>query len=211
MLGSMAEAVGTHPSDGRPMVLVETRAEWRAWLERNHDSKGMWLVSWKKATGRPFIPYPEKVDEALCFGWIDSRTNRLDDERAMQLFTPRRPKSPWSRINKEKVARLSEQGLMAPAGERMVETAKANGSWTVYDEIENIVIPSDLAASLAEDERARGFFERFPDSSKKAILWWIKTAKRPETRAGRIAETVGAAAQNRMANHFAGRDAGPGA
>ncbi len=96
----------------------------------------------------------------------------------MQLFTPRRPKSPWSRINREKVARLSAQGLMAPAGMRMVEAA-------------------------------RGFFERFPDSSKKAILWWIKTAKRPETRAGRIAETVSAAAQNRMANHFAGRDAGP--
>ena len=207
----MTEAVGTHPSDGRPMVLAETRAEWRAWLERNHESKGAWLVSWKKATGRPFIPYPETVDEALCFGWVDSRPNKLDDERAMRLFTPRQPKSPWSRLNKEKVARLSEQGLIAPAGERMVETAKANGSWTVYDEIENIVIPSDLAASLAEDERARGFFERFPDSSKKAALWWIKTAKKPETRAGRIAETVRAAAQNRMANHFAGRDAGPGA
>ncbi len=207
----MTEAVGTHPSDGRPMVLAETRAEWRAWLERNHESKGAWLVSWKKATGRPFIPYPETVDEALCFGWVDSRPNKLDDERAMRLFTPRQPKSPWSRLNKEKVARLSEQGLMAPAGERMVETAKANGSWTVYDEIENILIPSDLAASLAEDERARGFFERFPDSSKKAVLWWIKTAKRPETRAGRIAETVRAAAQNRMANHFARWDAGPGA
>ena len=207
----MTALIGTHPSDGRPMVLAETRAEWRAWLERNHESKGAWLVSWKKATGRPFIPYPETVDEALCFGWVDSRPNKLDDERAMRLFTPRQPKSPWSRLNKEKVARLLEQGLMAPAGERMVETAKANGSWTVYDEIENIVIPSDLAASLAEDERARGFFERFPDRSKKAILWWIKSAKRPETRAARVAETVVAAAQNRMADHFAGRDAGPGA
>ncbi len=205
----MAEVIGTHPSDGRPMVLVETRAEWRAWLEQNHDSKGVWLVSWKKATGKPFIPYPEKVDEALCFGWIDSRTNRLDDERAMQLFTPRRPKGPWSRLNKEKVARLSAEGLMAPAGMRMVETAQANGSWTVYDEIEEVFVPPDLAEALAENETAQGSFERFPDRSKKAILWWIKTAKRPETRAGRIAETVSAAAQNRMANHFAGRDAGP--
>lgn len=185
-------------------MLVETRAEWRAWLEENHDSKGAWLVSWKKATGRPFIPYPETVDEALCFGWIDSRPNRLDDERAMRLFTPRRSKSLWSRLNKEKVARLSAEGLMAPAGERMVETAQANGSWTVYDEIEDVVIPADLADALAEDETAQGFFECFPESSKKAILWWIKTAKRPETRAGRIAETVSAAAQNRMANHFAG-------
>ena len=190
------------------MVLAETRAEWRAWLEQHHDSSGAWLVSWKKATGRPFIPYSEKVDEALCFGWIDSRTNRLDEERAMQLFTPRRPRSPWSRLNKQKVARLSAEGLMTPAGERMVETAKANGSWTVYDEVEEVVVPPDLAAALANDEAARGFFERFPESSKKAILWWIKTAKRPETRAARIAETVRAAAQDRMADHFGGRDAG---
>ncbi len=127
----------------------------------------------------------------------------------MQLFTPRRPKSPWSRINREKVARLSAEGLMAPAGVRMVETAQANGSWTVYDEIEEIVVPPDLGAALVDNETAQEFFERFPESSKKAILWWIKTAKRPETRAARIAETVSAAAQNRMANHFAGRDAGP--
>ena len=208
----MAEVIGAHPSDGRPMVLAETRAEWRAWLEQNHDSKGAWLVSWKKATGRPFIPYSETVDEALCFGWIDSRRNKLDEERAMQLFTPRRPKSPWSRINKEKVARLSAQGLMAPAGMRMVETAKTNGSWTVADEIEEIVVPSGpQRVRWRRTRRHSGFFERFPESSKKAVLWWIKTAKRPETRAARIAETVSAAAQNRMANHFAGRDAGPGA
>ncbi|MDE2837670.1 MAG: YdeI/OmpD-associated family protein [Chloroflexota bacterium] len=204
----MPEVIGTHSSDGRPMVLVETRAEWRAWLEENHGSTGAWLVSWKKATGRPFIPYPETVDEALCFGWVDSRPNRLDEERAMRLFTPRKPKSPWSRLNKEKVARLSTQGLMAPAGMRMVATAQANGSWTVYDEIEDLVIPPDLAAALAEDRAAQWFFERFAESSKKAILWWIKAAKRPETRAARIAETVRAAAQNRMADHFAGRDAG---
>ena len=208
MLTTMPEVIGTHSSDGRPMVLVETRAEWRAWLEENHGSTGAWLVSWKKATGRPFIPYPETVDEALCFGWVDSRPNRLDEERAMRLFTPRKPKSPWSRLNKEKVARLSTQGLMAPAGMRMVATAQANGSWTVYDEIEDLVIPPDLAAALAEDRAAQWFFERFAESSKKAILWWIKAAKRPETRAARIAETVRAAAQNRMADHFAGRDAG---
>lgn len=204
IITGMAEVIGAHPSDGRPMVLVEARAEWRAWLEQNHNSKGAWLVSWKKATGRPFIPYPETVDEALCFGWVDSRPNRLDEELAMRLFTPRKPRSPWSRLNKEKVARLSAEGLMAPAGMRMVETAQANGSWTVYDEIEDVVIPPDLADALAEDETAPGFFERFPESSKKAILWWIKTAKRPETRAARIAETVSAAAQNRMADHFAG-------
>ena len=206
----MPDVIGTHPSDGRPLVLVETREQWRAWLEQHHDSKGAWLASWKKATGRPFVPYAETVDEALCFGWIDSRPNKLDDERAMRLFTPRNPKSPWSHINKEKVAQLSAQGLMAPAGMRMVEAAKANGSWTVYDEIEDIVTPVDLAAGLAADEAARDLFERFPESSKKAILWWIKTAKKPETRAARISETVRMAAQDRMANHFAGRDSGAG-
>ena len=186
------------------MVLAETRAEWRAWLEQHHDSSGAWLVSWKKATGRPFIPYPETVDEALCFGWIDSRPNRLDDERAMRLFTPRRPRSPWSRLNKQKVVRLSAEGMMAPSGMRMIETAKANGSWTVADEIEEVIIPADLADALAEDETAQGYFDRFPDRSKKAILWWIKTARRPETRAARITETVRAAAQNRMPDHFGG-------
>ncbi len=114
-----ADQIGTHPSDGRPLVLMETREEWRAWLERNHDSKGGWLVSWKKATGRRFVPYPEAVDEALCFDWIDSRPNKLDGQRAVRLFTPRKPKSAWSRINKEKVARLSTQELMAPAGMRI--------------------------------------------------------------------------------------------
>ena len=206
----MIGEIGTHPSDGRPLVHAETREEWRAWLAQHHeDSGGAWLVSWKKATGRPFVPYPETVDEALCFGWVDSRPNRLNEERAMRLFTPRNPKSPWSRINKEKVARLTEQGLMAPAGNRLVEAAKANGAWTVYDEVEALVIPPDLAAALAESEAARAFFERFPDSSKKNILWWIKTARKPETRAARVSKTVELAAENRMANHPKGRDRGP--
>lgn len=103
----MTGKIGTHPKDGKPLLLVETQDEWRGWLEGNHEeSSGVWLVSWKKATGKPFVPFMDAVDEALCFGWVDSRINRLDEERAMRLFTPRNPKSPWSRINKEKVARL---------------------------------------------------------------------------------------------------------
>lgn len=206
----MIAEIGTHPSDGRPLLHGETREEWRAWLEQHHeDSGGAWLVSWKKATGRPFVPYTETVDEALCFGWVDSRTNRLDEERGMRLFTPRNPKSGWSRINREKVAGLTEQGLMAPAGNRMVETAKSNGAWTVYDEIEDLVVPPDLAAALAESEAAEAFFERFPNSSKKNILWWIKSAHRPETRAGRVSRTAELASENRLANHPKGRDQGP--
>ncbi len=201
---------GTHPIDGRPLVHAETPAEWRTWLEENHDdTNGVWLVSWKKAAGRPFIPYPDSVDEALCFGWVDSRPNRLDDERAMRLFTPRNVKSPWSRINKGKVERLTAEGRMAPAGLRAVEAAKENGAWDIYDEVEDLVIPHDLASALAEDPEADACFQRFPGSSRKNILWWIKSARKPETRSQRVSETVRLARENRMANHPVGRDAGP--
>ena len=206
----MQAEIGTHPSDGRPLLHVETQEEWRTWLDRNHeDSRGVWLVSWKKATGKPFVPYTKTVDEALCFGWVDSRTNRLDDERAMRLFTPRNPSSQWSRINKGKIARLTEQGRMAAAGVRMVESAKRNGSWTRADEIEDLVIPPDLASELAKNDTAQACFENFSKSAKKNILWWIKTARKPDTRAARISKTVQLAEENRMANHPKGRDKGP--
>ena len=206
----MISEIGAHSSDGRPLLQVETSEEWHGWLERNHDgSSGVWLVSWKVAAGKPLVAYGDAVDEALCFGWIDSRVNTLDDERAMRLFTPRNPKSGWSRINKDKVARLMREGRLAEAGARAVATAQANGSWTLYDEIEDLVIPPDLASALADNETAGARFARFPASSKKNILWWIKSARKPETRAARIARTVELAAENRMANHPAGRDGGP--
>ena len=191
---------------------METQEEWREWLEQNHETlDGVWLVSWKKATGKPFVPYAESVDEALCFGWVDSRPNTLDEERSMRLFTPRNPKSPWSRINKEKVERLTAQGRMATAGIHLVETAKANGAWTVYDEIKDQVIPPDLASALAENETARAFFDNFPASARNNTLWWIKSARRPETRAARISKTFELASENRMANHPKGPDRGPAA
>ena len=206
----MTTVIGTHPKDGKPLLLVETQEEWRIWLERNHDeSSGVWLVSWKKATGRPFVSFTDVVDEALCFDWVDSKINKLDEERAIRLFTPRNPKSPWSRINKAKVARLVEQGRMASAGMRLVEGAKKDGSWNIYDEIEELVIPQDLASALADKAPAGSHFKNFPNSSKKNILWWIKSARRPETRSSRIAKTVAMAVDNRMANHPAGRDKGP--
>ena len=128
-------------------------------------------MSWKKAAGRPFVSYTDSVDEALCFGWVDSRPNRLDERRAMKLFTPRNPKSPWSRINKGKATRLMEGDRMAAAGIRSMEEAKANGASTVYDEIEDLTIRPDLASALANNERAGAFFEDFPDSLKKNTLW----------------------------------------
>ena len=197
-----------HHEDGRPLLHVETIEEWRAWLEVNHaDPKGVWLVSWKKPTGKPFVPYSDTVDEALCFGWIDSRPNKLDEERALRLFTPRDPKSPWSRINKRKVERLMRDDRMTDSGLSIVNAAKSNGAWTTYDEVEDLTIPPDLASAL--DGSAAAFFQSFPNSAKKNILWWIKTAKKPETRAARIEKTVRLAAQNQMANHPAGRDKGP--
>ncbi len=206
----MIAELGNHQSDGRPLVQVEDREEWRSWLAGNHEeASGVWLVSWKKATGRPFVAYTDAVDEALCFGWVDSRPNKLDESRAMRLFTPRNPKSPWSRINKAKVHRLTERGRMAPAGMRSVEAAKANGAWTVYDKIEDLVIPPDLASALDGNDEAMAYFKNFPESSQKNILWWIKTAVKSETRAARVSATVELAAQNRMANHPKGSDIGP--
>ena len=160
----MIGEIGTHPKDGKPMLLVEAQEEWRAWLKVKHEeSSGVWLVSWKKATERPYVPFSDVVDEALCFGWVDSKINRLDEERAMRLFTPRNLKSPWSRINKEKVARLVEDGRMAAAGMRLVEGAKVDGSWNTYDEIEDLVVPPDLASALGKnDSHGRGLFHGLP-------------------------------------------------
>jgi len=137
----MIQEIGAHPSDGRPMLLVESRGAWRVWLEQFHvSSPGIWLVSWKQATGKPFVPYGETVDEALCFGWIDSRVNTLDDERYMRLFTRRNPKSPWSRVNKDKATRLMREGRMAEAGASVIAAAQSNGAWTVYDDIEALAL-----------------------------------------------------------------------
>ncbi len=142
------------------------------------------------------------MEEALCFGWVDSRPNKLDDERYMQLFSPRKPKSPWSKLNKQRVEKLIEQGLMTPAGLEKIEAAKQNGMWGIYDDIEALTVPQDLKEALAADETAKTNFEAFSDSSKKNILWWIESAKRPETRAKRIEETVELAAKNIKANHY---------
>ncbi len=176
---------------------AEDRAAWRAWLERNHaTSPGVWLIYDKQASGQPRVPYDEAVEEVLCVGWVDSRPNKLDDERYMQLFSPRKPKSPWSKLNKERVARLTRQGLMTPAGLAVVAAAKRDGSWDAYDEIEALQTPEDLADALSANDAARRHFEAFGASSKKQILWWIASARRAETRQKRIARIVAAAGQN---------------
>jgi uncharacterized protein YdeI (YjbR/CyaY-like superfamily) len=188
-------------AEGYERVHAETRPEWRRWLAANHaGSPGVWLVSWKTVTGKPAVGYAESVEEALCFGWIDSLNRTIDDERTQQLFTPRRPGSRWSRSNKERIERLLADGLIEPAGLAAIEAAKASGAWTALDDVENLVVPDDLAAAFAAQPGAAEHWEAFPPSVRRAILVWILDAKRPETRARRIAETASEAAAGRRAN-----------
>jgi uncharacterized protein YdeI (YjbR/CyaY-like superfamily) len=173
------------------------RQVWRSWLATNHRTAiDVWLVYYKVRSGKPSVQYAEAVKEALCFGWIDSKVKSLDAERYQQIFTPRKPKSVWSKLNKQYIEELLQQGLMTAAGIEKIEQAKQDGSWTSLDEIEALVIPTDLADALSVDETARRNFASFSNSAKKTIFYWISSAKRPETRAERIAKTVAAATVN---------------
>jgi uncharacterized protein YdeI (YjbR/CyaY-like superfamily) len=182
-----------------------TRAEWRAWLTAHHaDTQGVWLVSWKAATGRPRVSYDDAVSEALAFGWVDSLPRRLDTERTMLYFSRRKPTSAWSRPNKKRVDELRRQGLMTEAGERVIAEATRNGAWSRLDDVENLVEPDDLVAALAGTDSARVNWDAFPPSARRGILEWIVQAKRPDTRARRVAETARLAAQNIRANQWRG-------
>lgn len=181
-----------------PLLEPADRAEWRAWLEQHHaTSSGVWVAVGKKGGTRTTLTYEELVQEALCFGWIDGVVNRLDADRFKQRLTPRRPGGTWSRSNKERVARLIEQGLMTPAGLAAVEAAQANGSWKLLDDVDDLVVPDDLAAALETVPAAASFFAGLSPSPKKLILYWIGSAKRPQTRARRIEQTLQAAAEGR--------------
>ena len=184
-------------------VHAKSRVEWRKWLEKNHTrNEGIWLISYKKAIGKLRVDYDESVEEALCFGWIDSKRNKLDDERTMLWFAPRRAGTGWSKLNKDRVQKLIKAKWMAPAGLAKVNAAKKDGSWNALDSVEALEIPSDLAEAFSKNETARGYFEAFPRSVKRAILVWISNAKKPETRAKRIEETVTKAEQNIRANQL---------
>ena len=187
--------------DGRPIVHPKSRKGWRLWLSRNHGrSQGVWLAAYRKETGKPRVEYEEAVEEALAFGWIDSKSVRLDDERSLIWMCPRKPASGWSRSNKERVERLERDGLMTDAGRAAIEAAKRNGSWSLLDSVEALEEPDDLAAALNASPAARANFDAFPPSARKVILTWIATAKREETRRKRIEETARLAAENARAN-----------
>ena len=186
--------------DDYQRVEVTSRAQWRGWLAENHQqSVSIWLVTYKKHAGATYLSYDAVVEEALCFGWIDSVPRKLDADRTMLLLSPRRAKSPWSKLNKERVAKMAAAGQMTAAGDAKIEQAKADGSWTFLDDVEALVIPPDLAAALAANGRAKELFEAFSPSSKRGILQWIKTAKRAETRQKRIEKTAAMAAENKKA------------
>jgi uncharacterized protein YdeI (YjbR/CyaY-like superfamily) len=171
------------------------RAGWRRWLGANHvRSKGVYLASWRRGSGRTSVSYEEAVEEALCVGWVDSTGRNVDDARSIQWFSPRRARSAWARSNKERVARLTASGLMLPAGLAAVEHAKRNGMWTLLDDVEDLVVPDDLGSALATAPGARANWDTFPKSARRTMLAWVVQAGRPETRAKRIAAIAEGAA-----------------
>lgn len=173
------------------------RQEWRNWLKDNHEySEGIWVIYYKKGSKKPTVSYDDAVEEALSFGWIDSTANTLDEERYMQLFTPRKPKSTWSRINKQRVEKLMKLGMMTPAGLEKIEIAKKNGSWSMMDDVEDLIVPDDLEIEFRKNKKARINYNNFSNSVKKQILWLIISAKRPETRKRRIEKVIKALEKN---------------
>lgn len=179
------------------MIEPQSRAEWRQWLAEHHGtSPGIWLIWRKKRGGAQPLTLDEAVQEALCFGWIDSRLQPLSREKSALKFTPRKPGSTWSRLNKKRVESLIAGGLMTGAGQRAIDAAQQDGSWSMLDSIEELRVPQDLEQALAASPDARKNFDALTPSAKKNALWWIESAKRPQTRALRVAQTVRLAAQN---------------
>ncbi len=184
-------------------IFPKTIQEWRDWLEENHDqNESIWLILPKKESGLDGLTLEEAVDNALCFGWIDSLPNKVDDKKYKLRMSPRGPKSNWSRVNKQKIARLEKAGLIAEPGYEMVRIAKENGTWNALDDVENLIVPSDLQEELSKYRNAAANFEAFPRSVKRGILEWIFNAKRDTTRQKRIQETAKLAEKNIRANQY---------
>lgn len=169
----------------------KSRTDWRKWLEENHQSKqSVWLVYFRVSTKITSLRWSEAVDEALCFGWIDSTKKTIDEERYMQYFSKRKPNSIWSKINKDKVDYLILNNLMQEAGYKAIEIAKRNGSWSILDEVEALVIPEDLKKEFDKREGSLEYYESLSKSAKKILLGWVALAKRAQTRQKRIIEVA---------------------
>lgn len=181
----------------------QSQTDWRQWLEKNHQSeKSVWLIYYTKKSNVPSLSWSEAVDEALCFGWIDSTKKKIDDFSFMQFFSKRKPKSNWSKINKQKVQQLVESNKMAKAGYESIETAKQNGYWTILDEVEELLIPSDLEIAFKKYKGSKDYFLSLSKSIRKMIIGWVALAKRQETRQKRIDEIIESAAQHLKPKHL---------
>ena len=179
------------------------KTEWRKWLELNHNNKNaVWLIFHKKKSPNYNLSWSESVDEALCFGWIDSTKKTIDSEQYKQYFTKRKAKSNWSKVNKDKVKTLIDQGLMEAAGHKSIEIAKENGSWTILDAVEALIIPQDLKEELINYKGSMEYFDSLSKSAKKILLYWVVSAKRKETRQKRILEIAENARKNLKPKQF---------
>lgn len=177
---------------------VKNRRDWRDWLQVNNESKKeIWLIYYKKHTGKPRIPYVDAVEEAICFGWIDSTVKRVDEEIYVQKFTPRKSRSLWSVLNKERAEEMIQTGLMTQAGLEKIEEAKKNGRWEeAYSSKKRVEIPDDLSKALKSDQEANRNFKNFADSYKNNYINWINHAIKEETRLRRIKEVVKRSSKN---------------
>lgn len=186
----MASDSSTQPAD-LPVLLFRDAAEWERWLEAHAEAPGLWLKIAKKDSGVASVNYQEALDVALCHGWIDGLKRSLDDKHFLQRFTPRKPRSLWSKINIGKVEQLTVAGRMKPGGLREVERARADGRWdAAYASARTIEVPDDLKAALAKKPKARAFFEQLDKTNRYAVLWRVHTARKPETRTARIEKLV---------------------
>jgi uncharacterized protein YdeI (YjbR/CyaY-like superfamily) len=181
----------------------KNRKEWREWLQENHNKKqSVWLIYNKKKSNVATVIYSEAVDEALCFGWIDSKAKPIDEHTFMQFFSKRKEKSVWSKVNKEKIERLAKEGLITKAGYEVIETAKLNGSWSILDQAEALIIPDDLEIEFQKRPNAKEYFLSLSRSDKRNILQWLVLAKRKETRDKRITEIVELAEKKQKPKQF---------
>lgn len=184
--------LGVPPSpNGRDVLIPATRTEWRDWLAASRDRRdGLWIVYRKKSSKLEGPVYDDLVEEALCFGWIDSQSRRADDDRIIQWFSPRRKGGLWSALNKQRIERLMRDGFMTKEGMAAIDAAKDDGSWSQTDEVDALIVPDDLKTALVASPRAHAAYLALKESEQKQHLWWIHSAKRPATRAQRIVETV---------------------
>ena len=182
--------VPTSPN-GKDVFVPSGRADWRRWLASNPDrAEGLWVVYRKRSSDFDGPIYEDLVEEALCFGWIDSQVRRVDDDRVMQWFSPRRARGLWSALNKERIERLVGAGLMTDRGRAAIDAAKADGSWSQIDDVDALVMPADLEDALSATPDAQHAYGALSESAKKQYLWWIQSAKRSATRVGRVEETI---------------------